>query len=260
MRSPAGELVKTKWLTSTYRERAYNFVRRQIAAGHQAFIVYPLVENREDGETDLPGSPGDSKTGTSGGLGSAVEEHARLQSRVFTEVRLASAGRMKSETKDEVMRAFVRGDLQILVTTSVVEVGIDVPNATVMLIEGAERFGLAQLHQFHGRVGRGPYPSYCILLDAEEGGTAQRLQALETSADGFALAPTDLEMRGPGVLGTRQSGLPALRTAELSDLQTLEKARATALELLAEIRPMTRPEHRALALRTEEFWTGGEAS
>ena len=261
---PAGRApVRTKWLTSTYRERAYNFVRRQVAAGRQAFLVYPLVENREAADIEPVQAPDGVKPGTSWSAGAAVDEHARLQSQVFPELQLGLLhGRMKGDAKDEVMRAFVRGDLQVLVTTSVVEVGIDVPNATVMVVEGAERFGLAQLHQFRGRVGRGPYPSYCILIsDADEGETAQRLEALETSTDGFALAQTDLEMRGPGdFLGTRQSGLPPLRMAQLSDLQTLEQARATALELLAEDPLLAQPEHVALAQRAAQFWATGDAS
>ncbi len=261
---PAGRApVKTKWLTSTYRERAYNFVRRQVAAGRQAFFVYPLVESREADDAEPAPAPDIVRPGTNSSTGAAVDEHARLQSQVFPEMQLGLLhGRMRGDAKDEVMRAFMRGDLQVLVTTSVVEVGIDVPNATVMVIEGAEHFGLAQLHQFRGRVGRGPYPSYCILIsDADEGGTAQRLEALETSTDGFYLAQADLEMRGPGdFLGTRQSGLPPLRTAQLSDLRTLEQARAAAQELLAEDPLLAQPEHAALAQQAAEFWVNGDAS
>ena len=245
---PAGRTpIKTKWLTSTQIERAYDFIRRQVAGGRQAFIVYPLVEESESSDAK-----------------SAVEEHARLKRTIFPDLRVGLLhGRMKSEEKDRVMRAFSAGELDILVATSVVEVGIDVPNATAIMIEGAERFGLAQLHQFRGRVGRGEHPSYCLLIsDAKEGEGVKRLGALEASNDGFALAQTDLEMRGPGdFFGTRQSGLPPLRTAQLSDLRTLEDARAAAQEVFANDPGLTRPEHRLLAAQVAAFWHGtGEVS
>jgi ATP-dependent DNA helicase RecG len=247
---PAGRIpIKTKWLTPTQRERAYDFIRRQVAAGHQAFIIYPLVEESEHSEAKA-----------------AVEEHDRLKSSVFPNLRVGLLhGRLKGEDKDAIMRAFGAGELDVLVATSVVEVGIDVPNATVIMIEGAERFGLAQLHQFRGRVGRGPHPSYCILVsDAAEGEGVRRLQALENSTDGFALAQVDLDMRGPGdffpkvtgLRGTRQSGLPPLRTAQLSDLPTLEAARGAAQRIFAADPDLSQPEHRGLAERVAAFWTG----
>jgi ATP-dependent DNA helicase RecG len=239
---PAGRTpIKTKWLTSSQRERAYDFVRRQVAEGRQAFIVYPLVEESERSEAKA-----------------AVEEHARLQSAIFPKLRLGLLhGRLASDEKERVMRAFGAGEFDVLVATSVVEVGIDVPNVTVIVIEGAERFGLAQLHQFRGRVGRGAYPSYCILLsDAAEGESVQRLQALESNRDGFALAQIDLELRGPGdFFGTRQSGLPPLRTAQLTDLRTLEVARVAARQLFAADPNLIAPEHRALAGRVAAFWS-----
>lgn len=239
---PAGRTpIQTKWLTSTQRERAYAFIQRQAAAGRQAFIVCPLVEESEHNEARA-----------------AVAEHARLQEQVFPDLRLGLLhGRLRSDEKDSVMRAFARGELHVLVATSVVEVGIDVPNATVILIEGAERFGLAQLHQFRGRVGRGEHPSYCILLsDAAEGESVKRLQALETNRDGFALAQIDLELRGPGdFFGVRQSGLPPLRTAQLTDLRTLESARAVAHQIFAADPTLAAPEHRALAARVAAFWS-----
>ncbi len=240
---PAGRTpIKTKWLTSTERERAYGFIRRQVQAGRQAFIIYPLVEESET--TDAK---------------AAVEEYTRLQQEIFPDLRVALLhGRMKAEEKDRIMRAFAGGESDILVATSVVEVGIDVPNATVILIEGAERFGLAQLHQFRGRVGRGEHPSYCILIsDATEGDSVKRLRALESTTDGFALAQIDLELRGPGdFFGTRQSGLPPLRTAQLSDLRTLEEARTAAQKLFAADPGLARPEHHLLAARVAEFWQG----
>jgi ATP-dependent DNA helicase RecG len=240
---PAGRTpIRTKWLTSSQRERAYGFIRRQVQEGRQAFIIYPLVEESQVSEARA-----------------AVEEHARLSTTIFPDLRVGLLhGRMKGEEKDTIMREFGAGEVQVLVATSVVEVGIDVPNATVIMIEGAERFGLAQLHQFRGRVGRGEHPSYCILVsDIGEGDGVQRLQALENNTDGFALAQIDLDLRGPGdFLGTRQSGLPPLQTAQWSDLRTLEDARAAAKSLF-EIDPeLARPEHAALAGQVAGFWRG----
>ena len=245
---PAGRTpIKTKWLTTSQRERAYDFIRRQAANGRQAFIIYPLVEETENSEARA-----------------AVEEHARLKQTIFPDLRVELLhGRMRGEEKDRVMRAFGAGESDVLVATSVVEVGIDVPNATVIMIEDAERFGLAQLHQFRGRVGRGEYPSYCILIsDATEGDGIKRLQALENSTDGFALAQIDLEMRGPGdFFGTRQSGLPPLHAAQLSDLRTLEDARAAAQGMFEVDPELLRPEHRALAAQVAAFWqSAGDVS
>jgi ATP-dependent DNA helicase RecG len=249
---PAGRLpVKTKWLTSGQRERAYTFIRRQVEAGRQAFIVYPLVEEREAGAEEPPVAAGEIR--------SAVEARQWLASEIFPDLRLGLLhGRMPGEEKDSVMRSFSAGDMDILVATSVVEVGIDVPNASVIMVEGADRFGLAQLHQFRGRVGRGQHPSFCILVsDATEGDSTQRLQALENSNDGFALAQTDLDMRGPGdFFGTRQSGLPPLRTAQLGDLRTLEIARSAARKLFDADPTLSSPEHRDLAEQVAVFWAG----
>ncbi len=189
----------------------------------------------------------------------AVEEHARLSTTIFPDMKVGLLhGRMKGEEKDAVMRAFAAGEINVLVATSVVEVGIDVPNATVIMIEGAERFGLAQLHQFRGRVGRGEHPSYCVLIsDVAEGDGVQRLHALENNTDGFALAQIDLDLRGPGdFLGTRQSGLPPLQTAQLSDLRTLEDARSAAKAIFADDPDLSQPEHAPLASQVAAFWRG----
>jgi ATP-dependent DNA helicase RecG len=246
---PAGRLpIKTKWLTSSQRERAYTFIRRQVQEGRQAFMVYPLVEETED-----------SAEGATGEVRAAVEAHQWLHKEVFPDLRLGLLhGRMQGDEKDAIMRSFGAGDIDILVATSVVEVGIDVPNASVITIEGADRFGLAQLHQFRGRVGRGEHPSYCILIsDAAEGESAQRLQALESSNDGFALAQIDLDMRGPGdFFGTRQSGLPPLRAAQLGDLHTLESARSAARKVFDADPGLADPEHRELAEQVSVFWAG----
>jgi ATP-dependent DNA helicase RecG len=244
---PGRQPIKTRWLLSKERERAYSFVRRQVEAGRQAFIIYPLVEESESLSAKA-----------------AVPEYEQLCQEVFPQLRLGLLhGRMKSAEKDAVMQAMQRGDIDILVATSVVEVGIDIPNATVIVIEDAERFGLAQLHQFRGRVGRGEHASYCILIsDATTPNAAERLHALEQSQDGFALAEKDLQLRGPGdYFGTRQSGLPDLKMAQLSDLRTLELAREEAARLLQIDPDLSMPEHLALARKARQFWRGeGDAS
>jgi len=239
---PGRQPIQTRWLLPKERERAYSFLRGQVEAGRQSFIICPLVEESE---------VLDAKA--------AVEEHRRLQEEVFPDLRLGLLhGRLKGEEKEAVMRSFRQGELDILVSTSVVEVGIDVPNATIMLVEGAERFGLAQLHQFRGRVGRGEHQSYCLLAsDAATGAAAERLRALEESQDGFVLAEKDLDLRGPGdFLGTRQSGLPVLRMARLSDLRTLELARTEAKKLFDADPELEAPEHRALRRQVAGFWQG----
>jgi ATP-dependent DNA helicase RecG len=239
---PGRQPIKTRWMLSRERERAYSFIRRQVEAGRQAFIIYPLVEESESLSAKA-----------------AVPEYQQLCQEVFPQLRLGLLhGRMKSAEKDAVMQAMQRGEIDILVATSVVEVGIDVPNATVILIEDAERFGLAQLHQFRGRVGRGEHASYCILIsDATTPNAAERLHALEQSQDGFVLAEKDLQLRGPGdFFGTRQSGLPDLKMAQLSDLRTLETARDEAGRLLQIDPDLAMPEHTALARKARQFWRG----
>ncbi|HIQ00521.1 MAG TPA: ATP-dependent DNA helicase RecG, partial [Anaerolineales bacterium] len=244
---PGRQPVTTRVIFPRERERAYAFLRSQVEKGRQAFIICPLVEESEKIEARA-----------------AVEEYERLRKEVFPTLRLGLLhGRMKSEEKETVMTAFAQGDLDILVATSVVEVGIDVPNATVMLIEGAERFGLAQLHQFRGRVGRGEHASYCLLVSESASPEAEeRLAAVEATTDGFVLAQKDLDLRGPGeFLGTRQSGFPDLKMASLTDLQLLEEAREAARRFFESDPELSRPEHRLLARRVAEMWRGeGEVS
>lgn len=237
---PDRQQVITKWLSRLERERAYVFVRGQVEQGRQAFIICPLIEESEKIEAKA-----------------AVTEYRRLRDQVFPDLRLALLhGRMSSADKDGVMKDFQRGEHDILVSTPVVEVGIDVANATVMLVEGADRFGLAQLHQFRGRVGRGEHQSYCLLLAESPSFKAEkRLQAIENSQDGFVLAEEDLKLRGPGeFFGTRQSGLPDLKLARLGDVQVLERARQVALEIFEADPALSQPEHRLLADRVREFW------
>jgi ATP-dependent DNA helicase RecG len=244
---PGRKEIKTKWLKPEQRTRAYDFLRKEIAAGTQAFIICPLIEESESIEAKA-----------------AVAEYERLSQEVFPDLKLGLLhGRMAIAEKDKVMKSFRDGKLDILVSTPVVEVGIDVPNASVMLIEAADRFGLSQLHQFRGRVGRGEKQSYCLLLaerPSPEG--SERLQAIEKIQDGFVLAEKDLELRGPGeFFGTRQSGLPDLRMAKLSDTALLELARNEAIALFKRDSGLTMPEHRLLAQEVARVWqTGGESS
>lgn len=238
---PPGRIpVKTKLFRPSERERLYSFMRREAKAGRQVFIIYPLVEESEKLD-----------------VGAAVEEHARLSKEILPDLRLALLhGRMTGAEKDEIMRAFAAGESDVLVSTSVIEVGIDVPNASLILIEDAERFGLAQLHQFRGRVGRGQQASYCALISKVETPEAEeRLRTLEATNDGFVLAEKDLELRGPGdFLGTRQSGLPELRIAHLSDVSTLALAREAAQKLFE--RDPFLGQYPALEKQVRRFWRG----
>ncbi|MEW5988302.1 MAG: ATP-dependent DNA helicase RecG, partial [Chloroflexota bacterium] len=244
---PGRQEIKTRWLQPSQRERAYAFVRRQVESGRQAFIICPLVE--ESDKIDAA---------------SAIAEHARLQEKIFPDLKLGLVhGRLKADEKEAAMRAFYQGETDVLVATAVIEVGIDVPNSTVILIEGANRFGLAQLHQFRGRVGRGEYPSYCLLLaDSSDGDVEDRLTAMEQTTDGFLLAEKDLELRGPGeFFGRRQSGLPELRLASLLDMQGLTAARQEAQAIFEKDPDLAWPEHRLLKEQVAHFWQqGGDVS
>lgn len=216
---PPGRIpVQTRVVPPTERDQAYAFVREQVAAGAQVFVICPLIE-----ESDKLGAK------------SAVTEHDRLQREVFPDLRVELLhGRMPSREKEARMARFATGDADILVSTSVVEVGVDVPNASVMIIEGAERFGLAQLHQFRGRVGRGTRPSFCLLFEGSldfEG--AQRLHFLATHTSGFELAEEDLRQRSPGdIVGLRQHGLPEMQAADLLDVALSARARDAAARWL----------------------------
>ena len=230
---PGRQEIQTRYLEPDRREAAYGFLRREVNSGRQAFIVCPLIEESEAIEAKA-----------------ASDEHQRLSKEVFPDLKLALLhGRMSAAEKDKVMRSFRDGELDILVTTAVVEVGIDVPNATVMLIEGADRFGLSQLHQFRGRVGRGQHKSYCLLLSENPSASArERLSALERTRDGFELAEIDLKLRGPGdFFGTRQSGLPNLRMAQPSDLDLLDLARQEATRIIEEDPELHQPRHAGVA-------------
>jgi ATP-dependent DNA helicase RecG len=243
---PVGRIpINTYVLRPQERERAFIMIRGQIKEGRQAFIVYPLIDESEKIEARA-----------------AVDDYEKLSKEVFSDLKVGLLhGRMKPAEKDEVMMKFRDKQFDILVSTTVVEVGVDVPNSTVMLIEGADRFGLAQLHQLRGRVGRGADQSYCLLIPTHEDETEnERLQAMSRTNSGFELADLDLKTRGPGeFLGTRQAGFAsALKMASITDVALIEKARTQAQGLFERDPYLEQPEHALLAEAFERFWGAGK--
>lgn len=238
---PGRQTIDTFAVPSTYHERIYAFLRKLIAEGRQAYIVCPMVAENDE-------LPDERK---------AVTEYAKkLQGEVFPDLRVeAIHGKMKPKEKEAIMRAFFAGESDILVSTTVIEVGVDVPNAAVMLIENAECFGLSQLHQLRGRVGRGKHKSYCILVSDNQGDdNRQRLKVMTQTNNGFVLAEEDLKLRGPGdFFGSRQHGLPALKVADLTcDLELLHEAKAAAEDLIAHDGDLSA--HESLRARIHELF------
>ena len=233
---PPGRMpVKTVLVGESKRQRMYGFVRDQVKEGRQVYIVCPAVEENPEGAWDLK----------------AVTEYARvLGEQVFPDLRVGLVhGRMKAKEKEAAMAAFTAGETNILVSTTVIEVGVDVPNASLIIIENADRYGLSQLHQLRGRVGRGKHQSWCVLVsDNRSPDTRARLKVLTQTNDGFKIAEEDLKLRGPGdFFGQRQHGLPALRVADLeTDTRVLKEAQDAAAEVLTADPGLNRPEHRPL--------------
>ena len=226
--------IITKIVAPANRAAAYKFIAQEIKNGRQVFVVCPLINESETLETK-----------------SVEKEYEKLSQETFKEFKIATMhGKLKQKEKEEIMEKFKNREIDILVSTSVIEVGIDIPNATVMIIEGSERFGLAQLHQFRGRVGRGQHQSYCLLFtDSTSRATRQRLKALVESSNGFDLAQKDLEIRGPGeFIGSRQSGLPDLAMANLTDIELVQLAREEAESIIDRL-----DEFEELKKRIEEF-------
>ncbi|HEY6409344.1 MAG TPA: ATP-dependent DNA helicase RecG [Ktedonobacteraceae bacterium] len=237
---PGRQKIITRWRTGARRPEAYTTIAHQVAEGRQAFIICPLIEESE-----------------TLAVKAATVEFERLSREVFPNLRLGLLhGAMKSADKDATMRRFRDGELDILVATSVIEVGIDIPNATVMVIEDADRFGLSQLHQFRGRVGRGNDQAYCYVLSADASLQAQeRLHVFESTDDGFRLSEEDMRLRGPGdFIGVRQSGMPELRMADLSDTRLIELSRSLAAHLWQSDPYLRKPEHSPLRERMRLFW------
>ena len=241
---PGRRPVVTAARTEARRRAIYRFIGEQVAAGRQAYVVCPLVEESE--ALDLK---------------AATDMARRLAGEVFPHLTVGLLhGRLGVEDKDAIMRRFKAGEIHVLVSTTVIEVGIDVPNASVMLVEHAERFGLSQLHQLRGRVGRGPWKSYCILLTAGRltEDARRRIEGMVATHDGFRIAEVDLALRGPGeFFGTRQSGLPEFRVADLlRDAALLEEARREALAIVGKDPELRDPGHRALRAELLARWRG----
>lgn len=252
---PGRKPVRTFLLNNGQRGRAYQILRDELRNGRQAYVVYPLVEESE--KTDLQ---------------AAMQGAKQLQAEELAEFRIGLVhGRIKSEEKEQVMASYKKGEIQVLVSTTVVEVGVDVPNATVMMIEHAERFGLAQLHQLRGRVGRSAHQSYCLLMASSgvlsrsakpkvagepPSAARERLEALVRSTDGFVIAEEDLRIRGPcEFFGFRQWGMPEFRVANLMrDADILQQARQEAFALLKQDPQLKAPIHRALRATMLRRW------
>jgi ATP-dependent DNA helicase RecG len=235
---PPGRVpIITRRISDERSAEVWEFVRKQVAAGHQVYVVYPVIEESEEKE-----------------LKAAIKMYKELDQRIFPDLRVSLLhGRLDSDLKDQTMRLFQKGEIDVLVATTVIEVGVDVANATVMVIEHAERFGLSQLHQLRGRIGRGAAKSYCILMTggkiSEDG--ERRLDAMVRTNDGFRIAELDLELRGPGeFFGTRQAGLPSFQVANLiRDRQLLEAAKREAAAVLSGPSEEISKSEIALALR-----------
>ena len=240
---PGRREVKTYWVSEKKRQGLYNFIKKETAKGRQAFIVYALVEESE--KLDLK---------------AAVDMRTELQNNVFKDLKVGLLhGRMSGSEKEETMKAFRDGEYNILVSTTVIEVGIDIPNASIMFIENAERFGLSQLHQLRGRIGRGRHESYCILMSAgisEDG--RKRLSAMTRTSDGFKIAEYDLSLRGPGeFFGTRQHGLPELKIANLvTDIKVLEMAQQEAFDLIKKDPGLSSPEYALIKEQVKQKFKG----
>jgi ATP-dependent DNA helicase RecG len=217
---PGRTPIVTRRVSDERSEEVWAFVRKQVAAGHQAYIVYPVIEEAEDAEAGKQ-------------LKAAIKMYDEMRKKIFPDLKVGLLhGRMDSDDKEAVIRRFQSGDVQVLVSTTVIEVGVDVPNANIMVVEHAERFGLSQMHQLRGRIGRGSAKSYCVLMTGGKVSpeAEQRLDAMVRTNDGFEISELDLQLRGPGeFFGTKQAGMPDFRVANLiRDRELLETAKREA--------------------------------
>lgn len=243
---PGRQEIKTYAVTSDKRTRVFSFLKKLIAQGRQCFIICPMIEQDQNGMASVEKYSEKLKTEWLPGYSIAVLH-----------------GRMKAKEKDEIMKQFAEGKISVLVSTTVVEVGVDIPNAAVMLIENAERYGLSQLHQLRGRVGRGKHQSYCILIsDAQNEETLARLNIMCQTNNGFAIADEDLKLRGPGdFFGSRQHGLPVLKIADMAtDMECLNEAQNAAHSILSSDPALELPEHRGLRAEVKQLFSHMELS
>ena len=245
---PGRQKVDTFAVGESYRARLNNFIRKLVGEGRQVFVVCPMVEENDELPVKLK----------------SAEEHAKELAAAFPDLRVGCVhGRMKAKDKDRIMADFAAGELDILVSTTVIEVGVDVPNAALMIVENAERFGLSQLHQLRGRVGRGQHKSYCVLVsDADGEEVKSRLGIMVKTNDGFKISEEDLRLRGPGdFFGSRQHGLPEMHVADLgADVNVLKSAQDEAQRLLKDDPALTKPEHRALRERSDRLFSANSDS
>ena len=245
---PGRQKVDTFAVGESYRARLNNFIRKLVGEGRQVFVVCPMVEENDELPVKLK----------------SAEEHAKELAAAFPDLRVGCVhGRMKAKDKDRIMADFAAGELDILVSTTVIEVGVDVPNAALMIVENAERFGLSQLHQLRGRVGRGQHKSYCVLVsDADGEEVKSRLGIMVKTNDGFKISEEDLRLRGPGdFFGSRQHGLPEMHVADLgADVNVLKSAQDEAQRLLKDDPELTKPEHRALRERIDRLFSANSDS
>lgn len=235
-------------MDESYRARLNGFIRRLVGEGRQVFVVCPMVEESDALPTPLK----------------SAEEHAQELRQEFPELRVACVhGRMKAREKERVMAQFATGEADILVSTTVIEVGVDVPNAALMIVENAERFGLSQLHQLRGRVGRGQHKSWCILVsDSDSDETRARLDVMTKTNDGFRISEEDLRLRGPGdFFGSRQHGLPEMHVADLgADVNVLRRAQEEAQRVLDDDPELASPQNSALKEKIDRLFRAGADS
>ena len=255
---PGRTPIVTRRVSDERAPEVWDFVRKQVNAGHQAYVVYPVIEGSSDEEPSLQLPEDGAKTKTTG-LKAAIQMYDELRKKVLPDLKIGLLhGRMSADEKELTMQQFQRGEIQVLVSTTVIEVGVDVPNATVMVIEHAERFGLAQLHQLRGRIGRGAAKSYCVLMTggkvSPEGD--ERLRAMTRTQDGFEIAELDLQLRGPGeFFGTKQAGMPGFRVANLlRDRKILELAKQEAARLVSGDEAVTKEEVDTVMNRLKTHW------
>jgi ATP-dependent DNA helicase RecG len=239
---PGRQSVDTFAVDESYRRRIYAFIEKQVFEGRQVFVVCPMIDENEELGAEIK----------------SAQEHTEELRKFLPKLRVACVhGKMKAKDKDAAMAAFAAGDIDVLVCTTVIEVGVDVPNASLMIIENADRFGLSQLHQLRGRVGRGAHKSYCVLVSDADGEDAKaRLKVMTQTSDGFKISEEDLKLRGPGdFFGSRQHGLPEMHIADLcSDMNVLQTAQSAAKELLSADPELSLPEHAKLRERVSRLF------